>query len=125
MKTEFSIADGIDDDKTYFQLLLALFAMGMAAANVNRKVSAEKLNDLEEFVGGISHSSLPNHIRQEIKQLKNNPPNFNTAMEYMKKLKNPDLSLFEAIISFMSENDGKVTNEGRAFLEAFKSKRAA
>lgn len=41
-------------------------------------------------------------------------------MEYVKKLDNPDMSLFESVISLMSESDGKATNARWAFSEAVK-----
>jgi hypothetical protein len=110
----------LNGDKTYFQLLLALFAVGMATLEYTGNTSAEKIHDLEEFVGGISHAGLPKHIKQELEQLKSTPPNFNTAMGDVKKLDNPDMSLFESVIFLMSESDGKSTNAGWAFSEAVK-----
>ena len=110
----------LNGDKTYFQLLLALFAVGMATLKYTGNTSAEKIHDLEEFVGGISHAGLPKHIKQELEKLKINPPSFNTAMEHVKKLDNPDMSLFESVISLMSESDGKAMNARWEFSAAVK-----
>lgn len=112
--------DKLGNDRLYFQLLIALFAVGIAAANVNGKASQEKIDTLEEFITGSLFLSIPPHIKKEIDKLKFIQPNFNTAREYVKKIDNPDIKLFESIIEFISESDGKATEEERAFLAAFK-----
>lgn len=110
----------LQDDKSYFQLLIALFAVGMATASADGTVSEEEIVDLEEFTAGVGHSKLPPHVKGTITRLKNNPPNFNTAMKYVQKLDIDDYSLFEAVIEVVSASDGKVTEEERALLEAFR-----
>jgi tellurite resistance protein len=110
----------LHDDKSYFQLLIALFAVGMATASADGHVSDEELADLEEFTAGISHSSLPPHVKGMITRMKNNPPNLNTAMKHVSKLENVDLSLFEAVIEVISASDGKVSEEETALLSAFR-----
>jgi tellurite resistance protein len=111
----------LKDDHSYFQLLIALFAVGMATANADGEVSEEELADLESFTTGIAHSNLPPHIKEEIAKLRDNPPSSNTAMEYVKKLDNPDMKLFESVITLISESDGKTTEEETAFLAAFRA----
>ncbi|MDV6347687.1 hypothetical protein R2083_09175 [Nitrosomonas sp. Is35] len=108
------------DDKTYFELLIALFAVGMATANADSDISDEEIADLDEFIAGIGHSNLPSHVKETITRLKNNPPNFNTAMEYVSKLENIDLNLFESVIEVISASDGKVSEKERALLNAFR-----
>lgn len=110
----------LHDDKSYFQLLIALFAVGMATANADGNISDEEMADLEEFTAGIGHSNLPPHVKGMITRLKNNPPNFNTAMKYVSKLDDIDLKLFESVIEVVSASDGKVTEEEVAFLNAFR-----
>jgi hypothetical protein len=97
----------LDGDKSYFQLLIALFAVGMATANADGKISEEELLELEEFTAGIAHSNLPPNVKGIITKLKNNPPTFNTAMNHVKKLgNNVDLNLFESVIAVISASDG-------------------
>jgi NADH:ubiquinone oxidoreductase subunit C len=110
----------LKDDKAFFQLLIALFAIGMATANADGEIAEVELADLEMFTGGIANSNLPPHVKETIADLKKNPPNFNSAMVYVKKLENPDMKLFEQVISLISMSDGRVTEEELAFLEAFK-----
>lgn len=110
----------LQDDKSYFQLLIALFAVGMATASADGDISDEERVDLEEFTAGIGHSHLPPHVKGMITSLKNNPPNFNTAVNHVSKLENVDLSLFESVIEVISASDGKVSEEETALLSAFR-----
>ena len=110
----------LGDDKSYFQLLIALFAVGMATANADGHISDEEMVDLEEFVAGIGHSNLPPHVKGAITRLKNSPPSFATAMKHVSKLENVDLSLFEAVIEVVSASDGKVSEQESALLSAFR-----
>lgn len=109
----------LDGDKTYFQLVIALFAIGMATANADGDIAQEELDDLEQFVSGVSSSALPAHIEQQIQQFKENPPTLNTAIAYIQQLESPDITLFRSVIQMISESDGKVTDHERAFLAAF------
>ena len=113
------------DDKSYFQLLIALFAVGMATANADGDISDEEMADLEEFVAGIGHSNLPPHVKGAITRLKNRPPNFRTAMGHVSKLQNVDLNLFEQVIKVISASDGKVSEQESALLHAFRQEAAA
>jgi Na+/glutamate symporter len=109
----------LKDDKAYFQLLIAMFAVGMATANADGVVCASELDDLDEFVTGIAHSNLPPHVKGMITRLKNNPPNFKTAMAHVNKLENIDLGLFRTVIELVSASDGVVSAEETALLAAF------
>ena len=110
----------LHDDKSYFQLLIALFAVGMATANADGDVSDEEMADLDEFVAGIGHSNLPPQVKGAITRLKNSPPNFTTAMKHVSKLENVHLSLFESVIELVSASDGKVSEQESALLSAFR-----
>lgn len=110
----------LSDAKSYFRLLTALFAVGMATANADGHISDEELVDIEEFCAGIGHSNLPTHVKDDITKFKTNPPSFATAMEHVSKLENVDLSLFEAVIEVVSASDGKVSEQELALLSAFR-----
>ena len=117
--------DRSKDDKSYFAILIALFAIGMATANADGTVSEEEVADLEQFTMGVSSSVVPNYVKEEFEKLKKNPPNLNTAMEYVNKTVNPDMKIFEEVIQLISASDGTVSEEEIAFLAAFKAKAAA
>lgn len=110
----------INENKSYHQLLLAMFAVGMATANADGVISDEELVDLDEFTAGISHASLPSHVKQAISHIKESPPNLETAIKYVKRVPQIDSILFESIIEVISASDNKVTEEEVAFLEAFR-----
>jgi len=110
----------LHDDKAYFQLLIALYAVGLATAYADGNISDDELANLEEFTAGIGHSALPPHVKGIITRLKNNPPNFNTAMNYVSKLSHVDQGLFESVIEVISASDGKISEEEAALLSAFR-----
>jgi len=118
-KIEMAIAV-IKEDKAYHQLIVALHAVGLAVANADGSISEAEVSHLEQFVTGVSSSGLPSDVKNAIIQLKDNPPNFNTAMEFVKQLKNPDLEMFEQVIGVVAESDGRLADEEVAFLEAFR-----
>lgn len=119
------VGDRLKDDQSYFRLLIALFAVGMATANADGKISEEELQELEEFTAGIGCSKLPSHVKGMITKLKNTPPSFNTAMNYVKKAGGVDLSLFEAVIEVVAASDGRVDEQEKALLAAFREATAA
>jgi len=106
-------------DKEYFQFIIALVAVGLASANADGNVSEIEQTELEEFVAGISHKKLPPHVRGIITRLKNKPPSFNTAMQYVKRLGEVELKVFGEIIEVVANADGKVTKKEAAMLAAF------
>ena len=120
LKNLQAVEKQLRDDMEYFQLLIALFAVGMATASADGQVSVDEMKNLEEFVAGIGALKLPPHVKGAITKLKNKPPSFNTAMQYVKKLNGIDMALFESVIKFVSRCDGKVCAKESALLEAFR-----
>jgi len=110
----------LKDYNTYNQLLIALFAVGMATANADGDITEEEVADLDEFIGGIAHINLPAHVKETIKKLKDNPPNFQTAMGYVNKLPEVNFTLFESVIEVISASDNNVTGKEIAILSAFR-----
>ncbi len=110
----------LNDDKSYFTLLVAMFAVGMATAAADGEVSAVEEAELEEFIAGLAHTNLPSHVKGAITRLRNNPPNFATAMTYVQKTGNIDRKLFEEVIELVALSDGHFCDDERALLEAFR-----
>jgi tellurite resistance protein len=115
----------MDDSETYFRFLVALVAVGMATANADGTIGEEELQELEEFTTGIGCSKLPAHVKGMITKLKNNPPSFNTAMNYVRKAGDVDLALFEMVIEVVAASDGRVDEKEKALLSAFREATAA
>ena len=111
----------LEDDKSYFQLIIALFAIGIATANADGEITNDELEDLNEFVGGIASPYFPHHVRETITKLVENPPNFNTAMKEVKKLGDKvDMKMFEYVIELVATADGNFDSNERALMEAFR-----
>lgn len=108
------------DDKAYYELLVAMYAVGIATAKADGVISEEELADLEQLTAGIATSNLPSHVKDSFNLLRANPPNFNTAMEYVKKLNGVNIKLFENVIEVISYSDGVQTPQEIALLEAFR-----
>ena len=103
----------------YFNLIIALTAVGMATAFADGRVTDDELRDLDEFTAGIAHTGLPENIKASIIQIKNNPPTLNTAMQFVNKLEKVDVELFDSVIQLIAMSDGTFCKDERALLEAF------
>ena len=104
----------------YFDLVVALFAMGMATASCDGEVDPAEVTEIDEVVAGIAQTRLPANVKRKIKSLKDSPPNLKTAMSLARKLESPDWSMFESVIELVAISDGVVTKEEDALLEAFR-----
>ena len=107
------------ESQEYFDLVIALFAMGMAAANADGKIVNEEQEAIDEFIAGLAKSKLPKKIKDKINNLKQNPPSLNTAITLAKKIKDVNWELFETVISLVANADGKNDPQEIAFKEAF------
>lgn len=95
----------------YFELVVALTAVGMACAACDGEVSPEERNDIEEFIGGISVAALPAEIRARLDLLAKNPPNLATAFELVKQYQPDSMDLFDEVIRLVIGSDGRTTPE--------------
>lgn len=112
--------NNLEDTEEFFKLIIALTAVGLATASADGLITSDELMNLDEFVTGIAHSNLPPHVRDTITKLKENPPNFRTALQYVYQLKNVDKELFEAVIVVIARSDDNFSKEEVALLEAFR-----
>lgn len=100
-------------------LILALSALGIAMANADGKILEIELQELNEFVGGLSAQSYPAHIVKQIKTMISNPPTFNEAMEHLARvdaIKYPEVRNF---LVMTMESDDNIHKKEEAFLKAF------
>lgn len=108
-------------DKEYFNYIIASTAIGIAIANADGEISNDELIEINEFIGGIASSNYPQHIVATITQLKDNPPSFNEAMEYLEKVNISNYESIRSLIELVIEADGIIHEKEKAFLEAFDS----
>ena len=100
-------------------LIVALFAMGVAAANADGFVSDEENEALDGFVLGIAGSEFPEEIKNSIAEFKSNPPNLITAVALAKKIPNVNWELFATVIKLVIEADDEIVETESAFLQTF------
>ncbi|EDZ62137.1 hypothetical protein SMGD1_0270 [Sulfurimonas gotlandica GD1] len=106
-------------DKEYFNYIIACSAVGIAAANSDGEIVKEEIDEINEFVGGISNANYPKHVVEAIAKLIDNPPTLNEAISYMKHVQKSNHESIRDLIELVIEADGKVLEEEKAFLEAF------
>ena len=107
------------DQEKYTNLILALTALGVSMANADGEISEEEMLELNEFVGGIASAGYPDNIIQEINNLVENPPTFNEAMRYLKKVDAIEYPEIRNLLVVIMEADGVIEEKEKAFLESF------
>jgi hypothetical protein len=112
-------ADRFWETKEYCDLLIAMFAVGISVANCDGEIVSEEKQDIDEFIAGVSHSHLPSSIKKKINTMYDNPPNFNTAMNLVKKIDSECWDLFSQVIEIVSSSDGFIKTEEVAYKEAW------
>jgi hypothetical protein len=95
----------------YFELVVALTAIGMACAACDGEVSHQERSDIEEFIGGTSVAALPADVRAKLDFLAQNPPNLATAFELVKQYRPDSMDLFDEVIRFVICSDGRISTD--------------
>ena len=88
-------------------------------ANVDGEISEEERIEFDEFVGGLSSTAYPSHIKDKIDEIIKNPPTFNESMEYLKKVSEVEYPEIRNLLVMVMEADGVIHEKEKAFLDAF------
>jgi len=112
----------VKEHQNHTEYILALSALGIAIANADGEISKEEMAELNEFVGGLASKKYPSHIIKKIEDMKNNPPSFNDAIKYLEKVNETDFDTLRDVLVVITEADGRVVDEEKAFIEAFDRK---
>ena len=93
------------------QLVIALFAVGLAAAKVDGHISRDEVRELQQFIHQISSKNypggkLPVAVVEKVQMFKNTPPTINGAFEEIKRIEKPDYALFRRLIELIINADG-------------------
>ena len=116
----------IKENNAFEEYAVAMFAVAFSVANCDGKIHPDEIRDIEEFISGELFAKLPSSIKTKIEKIRNNPPNFNTAMEYVKKVNRGSWDIFDSIIELAMRADGVIRKEETAYMEAWqKFKNAA
>jgi len=113
--------DIINETKEHYQLIIALTALGVSMANVDGKISSEEMEELSEFVGGLSSLKYPQNIIDTINQIVSNPPSFNEAMKHLENISSVEYPEIRNILVTVMESDGEIHPKEKAFLSAYDS----
>lgn len=107
------IRDRLKDNLVFEKYLVALFAVGVAVANVDGNIDPAERVEIEEFVAGLAGARLPKAILQEIDALYRKPPTIDESFAYLKEA-DVDLSIVGDLIEAVIQADGIVTPEETA-----------
>ena len=100
-------------------LILALSAIGFSMANADGKISPEEVEEIDEFIGGLASQAYPEHIINQLKKLRTNPPTFNEALKYLQFVESVKyLEIRNLLVAIIDADDFDHPNE-KAFLSAF------
>jgi uncharacterized tellurite resistance protein B-like protein len=111
--------NALQQHEKHTNLILALSALGFAMANVDGEISPEEVEELDLFIGGLSSQSYPEHITNQLRKLRTNPPTFNEALKYLKLVESVEYSEIRNLLVVIIESDNSVHPNEKAFLSAF------
>jgi len=109
----------------YFNLIIAMEAVGLACAACDGEISVEERLEIDEFVAGVTSSDFPPHIKDKVEDIAQNPPNLNTAFELVGKLNLESYDLFDEIIELVMHADGKIHQKEKEFQQAWNELKVA
>lgn len=111
--------ESLKDVESHYQLVIALTAIGMAAANADGHVDECETSEMDEYISGIAASKLPAKVKARIQYLHNHPPTFEKAAAEIAKLdkKGLPIAVFRQLILDVVNADGVVEDSEKAFLQ--------
>jgi len=101
------IVGTFNDQQQYFNLVIAMTAVGMACANADREIADEERQYIEEFVSGVSSSSLPQNVKEKIESLYQKPPRMRQAFDLVLEVGSEEFGVYDEIIDITIAADGK------------------
>jgi hypothetical protein len=93
------------------QLLIAQFAIGIAASHIDGHMSKDEMNELAQFINGNHSEKLPAGVIQKVQTYQSSPPSLQEAMEEINRLANPDYEYFRKLIELIVNADGGTPTE--------------
>lgn len=108
-------------DKEYFNYIIGLTAIGISMACVDGDISEDEKAEIEEFIGGVASSSYPDHIKETLRLLYENKPDFQTAIAYLQKIDPIHYPNIRSMLELIMLVDNFEHDREKAFLQAFDS----
>ena len=101
----------IKENNTFEEHAVAMYAVAFSVANCYGELHPDKIRDIEEFISGELLTKLPSSIKNKFEKIRNNPPEFNRAMAYVKKVNRGSWDIFDSIIELAMHADGVIHRE--------------
>lgn len=108
------------DVQRYFDLVVAMYAVGLACAACDGNISAEEHADIKICIAGNMFDALPKPVRQKLDYLSEHPPTVATAAEIVKLYSPVSMDLFNDIIELIVQSDGVVDPSEIQFCDQWK-----
>lgn len=108
-------------DREYFNYIIGLTAIGLAMANVDGHIADDEVQEINEFIGGITNSNYPEWVQNAINHLHENIPNLMTAMQYMTKINPSNYDRVRELLELVMLADGVEHPREIAFINAFEA----
>lgn len=108
----------------HFNAIIALNAVALATANCKGGISTEDREGIEQFITGITASSIPDSVKVKIESLYQKPLAVKEAF-IMAKESGLDMSIFEEIINMVVLSKASVHPQEAAFMQAWNSLKVA
>jgi len=117
-----SIESQLRAHDAYFNLIIAMTAVGLSCAACDGDVSEEESTEIYEFISGAAASGLPSSVMKQLNELAENPPNINTAFFLASKVGLNSYELFDEIIEVVIDADGYTHSNETTFRQAWNTK---
>lgn len=122
-KLETSL-EAVKDTTAFWEDVLAMFAVGVAAANCDGEICEDEKAEIREFISGFSAVAMPDVIENKIQGIFNNPMNLNEAFELAKN-SSVEMDVFDTIVKVVVHADGIVHENEEVFLQSWHARKTA
>ncbi|TFB39014.1 hypothetical protein [Pseudomonas sp. F01002] len=122
---EKAFADRVNTDARYFDLILAMGAVGLACAACDGQISTVERREIDEFIAGVASAALPERVKATLAEMAKNPPDIKTAYALAIKAAPDMMDAFDDIIEIVSNADGHIHQKEAEFKSAWAQLRAA
>ncbi len=117
--------EALNNQKAFETYVISMYAVALSAAHCNNRFDDDQKEYIEEFLVGRTKAGIHGDLLKSIGELYYNPPSFNTAMEYVKKVDRKLWCIYDEIIDEIINVDGYVDSEEGAFQDAWNIFKAA
>jgi len=97
-------AAALKGNAVHWDLFLSLYAVGYATLHHSDRAYGDDLINLKEFIGGISHTSLPDDVLSAMAQIEQARPTLKSALARAEVMIPKHLSLCDDVVDLFAED---------------------